>query len=113
MENLPQNHDRKHKYEANNCSARQIARLLKKISLHENDILLIRRDKFSEQEILEQIKKGVEHLNLKRVLAILVDDHEDIRALNQQQMNSNGWYSADQINKFSNKIHEHVVAKKK
>jgi len=85
-------------------SVRQMARLLKKISLHEDDILLIRKDKFGQEELLMQIKRGVEHLNLKRVLAIVVDEFEDIKSLNRQEMNKNGWYHIDQINKVTNRI---------
>lgn len=85
-------------------SVRQMSRLLKKISLHEGDILLIREGKFSQEELLMQIKRGVEHLNLKRVLAVVVDEFEDIKSLNRQEMNKNGWYHIDQINKVTNKI---------
>ena len=81
-----------------------MARLLKKISLHDGDILLIRKDKFSEQEIMFQIKRGVENLNVKHVLAIVVDEHEDIRALNHQEMNKNGWYHIDQLNRLTSGI---------
>jgi bifunctional DNA-binding transcriptional regulator/antitoxin component of YhaV-PrlF toxin-antitoxin module len=106
MTNRAENHESKE------ClSVRQMARLLRKISLKEDDILLIRKDKFSEQEILEQIKKGVERLNLKRVLAIIVDEFEDISSLNKQEMRNHGWYHISDINKLSNAIHEHVKNK--
>lgn len=92
------------KHECNSLSVRQMARLLKRISLHEDDILLIRRDKFSDNEVLNQLKVGIERLNLRRVLAIMVDEHEDISTLNQQDMNKNGWYHISQINKLTNRI---------
>ena len=89
-----------------NCqlSARQMAKILKKLQIHENDIILIRRDKFTDEEILNQIRRGVDTLGLKRVLAILVDENEDIRTLNQQDMNKYGWIHIDQVNKVTNRI---------
>lgn len=110
---IPRNHAREPKSTSAQISSRQMARLLKKLSLKEDDILLIRRDKFSEDEVLSQIRKGVERLSLKRVLAILVDEFEDIRALNRQEMNNHGWYHADQINKFSGAIKRHLDSKNK
>ena len=85
-------------------SARQMARLLKKISLHDSDVVLVKQSKFNEDEVLEVLKKGVERLNLGTVYVVMVQDFEDLKVLNHQEMNAHGWYHTSQINKFTDKI---------
>jgi len=81
-------------------SVRQMSRLLKRLALRDNDILLIRRSGFSDEQVVERIRAGVENLSVKHVLAVLVDDFSDLQVLNQQEMNSRGWYHRDQFNKL-------------
>lgn len=88
----------------NDLSVRQMARLLKKISLRDNDVILVRSDKFDPQEILEALKKGIERINLTRVIVVMVEDFGDIESLNKQQMNSHGWYHVSQINRLTDRI---------
>lgn len=88
----------------NDLSVRQMARLLKKISLRDNDIILVKNDKFEPQEILDALKRGIERINLTRVIVVMVEDFNDITTLNRQQMNSHGWYHVSQINRLTDKV---------
>lgn len=88
----------------NTLSVRQLSRLLKKISLHDGDIVLIKQGKFDEKELLDLMRKGVDKMNVGSVLAIIVDDFEDITSLNRQEMNAHGWWHVDQINKLTGKV---------
>lgn len=85
-------------------SRRQMSRLLKKITLKEGDIVLVKRSKFNDAEILDALRKGVESLGISKVFAIIVDDFEDIKTINQQEMNAYGWYNIEQINKVTRRI---------
>lgn len=85
-------------------SVRQMARLLKKISLQDNDVVLVKAGKFDIDEVLQALKKGMEKSKLMRITVIMVEDFDDISKLNRQQMNSKGWYHTDQINKLTERI---------
>lgn len=85
-------------------SARQIARLLKKINLHDHDIIMLKSGKFDEQDIMEMLRKGVESLGLKKVFVIVTDDFDDLKVLNQQEMNNLGWYNISQINRVTDRM---------
>jgi len=85
-------------------SVRQMSRLLKKISLHDSDVVLVKQSKFNEDEVLEVLKKGVERLNLGTVYVVMVQDFEDLKVLNKQEMASHGWYHINEINKFTDKM---------
>jgi hypothetical protein len=80
-------------------SARQMARLLKKISLRDGDIVLVKQSKFDERELAEALRRGVEKLNIEGIYVIMVSDFDDIKTLNRQEMNNLGWWHIDQINK--------------
>ena len=85
-------------------SSRQMARLLKKVSLHDSDIVLVKQSKFNEDEVLEVLRKGVERLNIGTVYVVMVEDFNDIKVLNHQEMNSHGWWHVSQINKVTDRI---------
>jgi hypothetical protein len=85
-------------------SVRQMSRLLKRIELHENDVLLVKESKFKTEDVLEALRRGVEQLGIGTVYVIVVKDFEDIRSFNQQEMNAHGWYHVSQINKIA-RIH--------
>ena len=82
-------------------SVRQMSRLLKRIELHDNDVLLVKESKFQTEEVLEAIRRGVERLGLETVYVMVVKDFEDIRSFNRQEMNTHGWYHVSQINKIA------------
>ncbi len=85
-------------------SRRQLSRLLKRISLKDNDIILVRRSKFAEDDVMEMLKMGVEQLGFNYIFVIFVEDFDDIKVLNKQDMNARGWYHVDQINKVTGRI---------
>ena len=84
-------------------SVRQITRLLKKISLHDGDIVVVKQSKFNEKDILEMLGKGVERLGLQSVFVIMVEDDMDIETLNRQEMKNHGWYHISEINKLTDR----------
>lgn len=84
-------------------SVRQMARLLKKISLHDGDIVLVKQSKFDEKELAEALRRGVERLDIGGIYVIMVSDFDDIKTLNRQEMNNLGWWHVDQINKVVNR----------
>ena len=88
----------------NSLSCRQMARLLKKLCIHNGDIVLVKKSKFDENDIYEAMKKGVEYAKLDTVLLVLVDDFDDLEVLNHQEMNSKGWYHVSQINRLTDRI---------
>ena len=83
-----------------------MTRLLKKMSLHDGDTVIVRQSKFNERDILDMLKKGVEHLGLESVFVIMVENDTDIQTLNRQEMNNKGWFHISQVNKITDRIHK-------
>jgi hypothetical protein len=85
-------------------SSRQMAKLLKRITLHDNDIVLVKQSRFNEDEVMDVLRRGVERLGLGMVYVVIVEDFDDIKVLNHQEMNAHGWYHASQINKVTDRM---------
>lgn len=83
----------------NTLSARQMARLLKKLPIRDGDVLLVKQSKFNEKEVMEALRQGVAKMNINGIYVIMVENFDDIKSLNVQEMNANGWYSVSQINR--------------
>jgi hypothetical protein len=82
-------------------SGRQVGRLLKKLCIHENDIVLVKPSEFDRDEVMEVLRRGVEFLKLKQVYLVMVEDFEDIKVMNRQDMQAHGWYHISDINRIT------------
>lgn len=88
-------------------SSRQMARLLRKLPIHDGDVVLVKHSKFNEKDVMEGLRRAVETLDIGGIYVIMVDDFEDIKTFNRQEMNSHGWYHISQINRLTDRIHNH------
>lgn len=90
--------------ENSTLSSRQMSRILKKISLSDGDIILVKQSKFNQDEVLDVLKRGVERLGIGMVYVVMVEDFDDIKSLNHQEMATHGWYHISEINKLTNRF---------
>jgi len=86
-------------------SVRTVAKMLKKLKVNQGDLLILKRSAFNADifnDMLSLIRKGIEYMNIK-VLVILVDDFDDIKAIGEKEMNTYGWYRLGSLLKLIGK----------
>jgi hypothetical protein len=82
-------------------SVRQMARLLKKFSVKSGDILAIKHlSENANKEAIEKILRALEQ-NSINALVIVVNDFDDMKVLNDTEMNKRGWFRLDSLKKLS------------
>lgn len=80
------------------ASVRQIARLLKKIHIEDGDIIALRhRSANANIQTIESLTVALDRIGLSRVLVVVVDDFDDMRALDEREMNKRGWFRLDKL----------------
>jgi hypothetical protein len=83
-----------------NTSVRQIAKLLKKFHVQNGDILALRyKTPTANKEVIDLITEALGRLKID-ALVIVVEDFDDLSALNETEMNSQGWYKLKTLAKI-------------
>lgn len=81
-------------------SVRQLSRLLKKYHIEEGDIIALRHQTANaNMETIESLTKALDRIGLHNVLVVVVDDFDDMRALNETEMNKRGWFRLEKISR--------------
>jgi hypothetical protein len=88
-------------------SVRQMAKLLKKFSIHNGDILAIKyQTENANKQAIEIISKAFAQMGMSDVLIIVVNNFDDLTVLNETAMNQRGWYRLKTLQRIMNRTPE-------
>ena len=81
-------------------SVRQIAKLLKKFHLNDNDIIVLNsKSSMVDNNVIDSLRNALESLKVN-VVIVVAEDFDDLTILNETEMNKRGWFRLSKLNKF-------------
>lgn len=85
----------------NNISVRQMSKILRKLSIHDGDILALKyQTPTANQDAIEAITHALERMELFNVLVVVVNDFNDLSVLNETEMQKRGWFKLKTLTKM-------------
>jgi hypothetical protein len=88
------------KIDENQISVRKLNQYIKKVRLNDGDIILLMRDCGVQPDILMD---AIGRAGYKDVTLVLVEDMEDLSAINEASMTQHGWYHITALKKIVNR----------
>lgn len=80
------------------ASIRNIARTMRKMHIANGDVILVKMGtNFAKKEHIEDFVKAGGKMGLDKVVIMVVDELDDIRKLDEKEMNKYGWYKMDSL----------------
>jgi len=74
-------------------SVRQMSRILRKMHINNGDILAIKyQTENANKDAIDAITEALGKIGLEKCLVIVVNDFDDLTALNETDMGRLGWY---------------------
>lgn len=84
-------------------SLRALGRLVKKLRIHDGDVILIREGSdLAKTQTIDEFLKTCSKQGLKRVMCVVVSDFDDLKIVDESAMNKHGWFK---VNALSSMIH--------
>ena len=84
----------------NGLSVRQMAKLLKRFSVHSGDILALKhQSENANSEAINRIVAAFEKIGIN-AMVIVVKDFDDLKVLNETEMNKRGWYRLEKLSRI-------------
>jgi hypothetical protein len=81
-------------------SVRQMAKLLKKFSVHSGDILALKhQSENANSEAIKQIVAALEKTGIN-AMVVVVKDFDDLKVLNETEMNKRGWFRLEKLSRI-------------
>lgn len=84
---------------SNNISFRQLSKIARKINLKPNTLLLIKHDT-PLADGADILANNISATGIENVIIAVVDDLEDVSALDEKFMNEHGWYRIESLKKI-------------
>ena len=77
----------------NTLSGKKVARYLRKLKIRDDSILLIKsHSPLADSGNMDALVRGLKTLGLRRVIVVIVEDINAIKAVSEADMNNAGWY---------------------
>lgn len=87
----------------------KLGKMAHKLRLCSDSIILLKRGtEIAQKDTIDSLVDSIQHTNLSNIILIVVEDFDDIRIMDEKQMNVRGWFRLETL---QNMVHLPVTVK--